>query len=135
MPQITWKNSKVKRIHDTSEVKKLLASDGPCMVIIYADWCGHCQAAEPEWTKLANLVDGKADVYAIESDEYKGDDVNGYPTVKIVKKGVSSDYSGGRTASEMKSALLGTFGGRKRSRRTRTRRLRGRARKTHRTLG
>lgn len=134
MPQIQWKNSKVRRVHSTDEVKKLLASDGPAMVVIYADWCGHCQAAEPELTKLANKVDGKASVYAIESEEYKGDDVSGYPTIKIVKKGKSQDYSGGRDVAEMEAALLkgGLLGG-KRSRRGGTRRLRGGRRKTHRS--
>ncbi len=131
MPEIKWKNSKVKRVHSTDEVKKLLESDGPIMVIIYADWCGHCQSAEPEWTKLADMVDKKATIYAIESEEYKGGDVSGYPTMKIVKKGSASDYTGGRAAEEMKTALLGTSGG-KRSRRGRTRRLGGRRRKTHR---
>lgn len=136
MPQIKWKNSKVKRVRSTKEAKKLLESEGPAMVIIYADWCGHCQAAEPEWTALANSVDGKATVYAIESAEYEGDDVNGYPTIKIVKNGSSQNYEGGRTSAEMENALLGKgnlLGG-KRSRRLRTRRLGGRRRKTHRAL-
>lgn len=125
MPNIEWKGSKVKRVRSMDEVKKLLKSDGPLMLVIYADWCGHCQAAEPEWTKLAN----SADVYAIESEEYTGDDVSGYPTMKIVKKGSARLYEGGRTAEEMKSALLSTGG-----RRRRTGRLRGRRRKTHRAL-
>ena len=129
MPNIQWKDSKVKRVHTMDEVKKLLKADGPLMIVIYADWCGHCQAAEPEWTKLAN----SADVYAIESEEYSGDDVNGYPTMKIVKKGKSKAYEGGRSAEEMKSALLGAAGG-KRSRRSRTLRFRSRRRKTHRAL-
>lgn len=136
MPQIQWKNSKVKRVHSTDEIKKLMGSKGPAMVVIYADWCGHCQAAEPELTKLADKVDGKATVYAIESEEYEGDDVSGYPTIKIVKQGKARDYSGGRDATEMATALLDKrplLGG-KRPRRSGTRRLRGGRRKTHRAL-
>lgn len=125
MPNIEWKDSKVKRVHDTDAIKKLLKSDGPLMIVIYADWCGHCQAAEPEWTKLAE----SADVYAIESAEYTGNDVRGYPTMKIVKKGKVSNYDGGRSAEEMKSALLPTGG-----RRRRTLRFRSRRRKTRRSL-
>lgn len=122
MPNIQWKDSKVKRVHSTDEVKKLLSSKGPCMVIIYADWCGHCQSAEPEWNKLSKMVDGKADVYAIESDEYKGGDVSSYPTVKIVKAGKASDYTGDRSAENMKDALLkGNSLGGKRTRRHRPR--------------
>jgi thiol-disulfide isomerase/thioredoxin len=136
MPNIKWKNSKVKRVHTTEEAKKLMSQEGPLMLVIYADWCGHCQTAEPEWTKLADSVDGKATVYAIESDDYKDDDVSGYPTIKIIKGGKTSLYEGDRSAESMKDALLkgnGLLGG-KRSRRRGTRRLRNRARKTHRTL-
>jgi len=136
MPNIEWKNSKVKRLRSTEEVKKLLKLKGPSMVIIYADWCGHCQSAEPEWTSLADKVDGKAAVYAIESEDYKGGDVSGYPTIKLVKGGKAVDYSGDRSAESMKDALLGKgdlLGG-KRSRRRGTRRFRNRARKTHRAL-
>jgi len=110
------------------EVKSILSSKDRSMLIIYADWCGHCQAAEPEWTSLADMVDGKATVYAIESDEYKNDDVSGYPTIKIIKNSKARDYTGNRSAGDMKSALLGNFGGR------RTRRFRNRRRKTHRSL-
>lgn len=106
------------------------------MLVIYADWCGHCQTAEPEWTKLADSVDGKATVYAIESAEYKGNDVSGYPTIKIVKSGKVRDYDGARTSDDMKDALLskGNLLGGKRSRRSGTRRFRNGRRKTHRSL-
>jgi thiol-disulfide isomerase/thioredoxin len=124
----------VKRVHKTEEVTQLLKSKGPCMVVIYADWCGHCQDAAPAWKKLSNSVDGKATVYAIESAEYSGE-VNGYPTVKIVKDGHSADYGGERTVPDMEKALLGKglLGG-KRTRRRGTRRLRNGRRKTHRAL-
>lgn len=125
---ITWKDGKVKRVKSTKEVKKILTSEGPAMVIIYADWCGHCQAAEPEINKLSNIVDGKATVYAIESQDY--DDNVSYPTIKIVKGGVSTDYDGDRSASAMKTALLGRLGG-KRTRGRRSTRLRRRTRKAH----
>jgi len=84
-------------------------------VIIYADWCGHCQRQAPDWIELAK----SADVYAIESEKYSGDDVSGYPTIKIVKDGKASDYTGERTVKDMKSALLGkgNLSGGKRTRR------------------
>lgn len=135
MPNIKWKDSKVKRVHDTAEIERLLKEGGPHMVVIYADWCGHCQAAEPVLTKLADKVDGKAAVYAIDESEYTGDAAKGYPTIKIVKGGVASDYSGEREVDLMEKALLGkgsALGG-KRSRRGRTRRFRNRRRKTHRS--
>lgn len=135
MPNITWEDSEVEQVRSTDEIKKLLQSSGPCMVIIYADWCGHCQSAVPEWKLLSKNVKGKAVVYAIESNDYKVGDVNSYPTMKIVKAGKASDYSGDRSAESMKDALLkGNLAGGKRARRRGTRRLRKRARKTHRSF-
>ncbi len=134
-PNIKWKNSKVKRVHSTSEANKLMESDGPTMVIIYADWCRHCMDSESEWTKLADKVDGRATIYAIESQEYTDEDkVRGYPTIKIVKDGKSTDYAGQRKSDDMATALLGSLRGGKRSRRSRTSRLRNRRRKTHRSF-
>lgn len=132
MPNIEWKGSKVKRIYETGEIERLLKEGGPHMVIIYADWCGHCQRAEPVLTKLANKVDGKATVYVIDESDYTGNAAKGYPTIKIVKGGVATDYEGEREVEPMEKALLGSSGG-KRSRRGGTRRFRNRRRKTHRT--
>lgn len=134
MPEIEWSDSKVSLIRSTDKAKNLMKSKGPLMVLVYADWCGHCQAAAPEIKELAKKVDGKATIYAIESADYKDSDVKSFPTIKIVKDGLASNYDGDRSAEKMSEALLGkgnTLGG-KRSRRGRSRRLRNRARKTHR---
>lgn len=104
------------------------------MVVIYADWCPHCKDAEPVLTDLANRVDGKATVYAIDESDYTGDEAKGYPTIKIVKGGVPTDYSGDRKPELMEKALLGGSLGGKRARRGGTRRFRGARRKTHRSL-
>ena len=132
MPNIEWKGSKVKRVHKTDEIERLLKEGGPHMVVIYADWCGHCQRAEPVLTTRADKVDGKASVYVIDESEYTGDAAKGYPTIKIVKEGVASDYDGDREVPSMEKALLGRAGG-KRTRRGRTRRFRNRRGKTHRS--
>ena len=135
MSNITWAGSKVKQVRSTDEIKSLLKSDGPCMIVFYMDTCTHCKAVEPEWKKLSNMVDGKATIYAIESADYNGGDVSGFPTMKIVKGGKNVLYEGDRSAESMKDALLkGNLTGGKRPRRRGTRRLRKRARKTHRAL-
>ena len=125
--------TKLIRSKDTKEVRKLLTSSGPLMVIVYAKWCGHCQSMFETWKELASKVDGKAKVYVIEAANYTDKDISGYPSMRIVKNGKSKDYEGGRSTEELSSALL-TLGG-KRSRRRRTNRLVRRVRKVaHRTL-
>jgi protein disulfide-isomerase A4 len=127
--------TKLIRSKDTKEVRKLLTSSGPLMVVVYAKWCGHCQGMFETWKDLASKVDGKAKEYVIEANNYTDKDISGYPSMRIVKDGKAKDYEGGRSTEELRSALLGNTLGGKRSRRRRTGRLVRRVRKVaHRTL-
>lgn len=116
--------SKLIKLKDTQEAKKLLRSEGPLMLVVYAKWCRHCQAMFEKWRELSN----KAKVVVIEADDYKDKDVLGYPDMRIVKKGKAKKYQGEKTVEDMKKALLqkDLLGGRRR----RTRRFRNRVRKT-----
>lgn len=132
---IDWSESEVKQIHSTSEAVKLMKSKDLCMLVIYAKWCSHCKKAAPQIKALSNSVKDKAKIYVIESEDYKNSDINGYPTIKIIKDGQSSTYDGQRESKAMEEALLkGPLSGGKRSRRSRTSRLRNRRRKTHRSF-
>ena len=125
--------SELVRLKHTQEAKKLLSSRGPLMLVVYAKWCGHCKAMFETWRALSNKVKGKAKVYVIESSDYTSKDINGYPDMRIVKKGKSKKYEGGRKVEELEKELLEkSLGGR---RRLGTLKLRNRVRKTaHRTL-
>jgi len=120
--------SKLVRLTDTKEVRKLLTSAGPIMVVVYAKWCGHCQTMFDTWREVSNKVDQKAKIYVIEASDYTDKDVKGYPSMRIVKKGSAKDYDGSRDVEGIKKALL-TLGG-KRSRGRRTSRLGRGIRKT-----
>ena len=114
-PDLQTNGTRLIRSKDTKEVKKLLTSSGPLMVIVYAKWCSHCQGMFETWKKLASNVEGKAKVYVIEADDYTDKDISGYPSMRIVKRGKSKEYDGGRSIEDLSSALLGnTFGGKRR---------------------
>ena len=127
--------TKLVRVNDTKEARRVLTSSGPLMMVVYAKWCGHCQAMFETWKNLAAKVNGKAKVHVIEASQYTDKDIDGYPNMRIVKKGKAKKYDGGRSVEEMTAALLGNSLGGKRSRRNRSRRLVRRVRKiAHRTL-
>jgi thiol-disulfide isomerase/thioredoxin len=90
--------------------------------LIYADWCGHCQALKPEWDmfkknlnmdkKLAN----KCDIFDVEdsdtlkdikikniSKKVKGGEVrvDGFPTLFKIVGGNIEYYSGERNSSAL----------------------------------
>ena len=129
-PDLETKGTELKRLKDTKDVRKLLTSSGPLLMVVYARWCGHCKSMYETWRELSKKVKGKANVYVIEADDYMDKDIGGYPSMRIVKNGRASDYEGGRSTEELTASLLGKPLGGKRSVRRRTRLLVRRVRKT-----
>ena len=124
--------SELVLVKDTKEAQKLLSSSGPAMLIVYAKWCGHCRALFDTWRELSKKLSKKAKIYVIEESNYKAKDINGFPSMRVIKNGKATDYEGSRDVEGMEKELLGnTLGGHRR----RTRRFRNRVRKTtHRSL-
>ena len=86
----------------------ILASHDLVLLDLYAPWCGHCQALEPEFASAAAAVGGdepatfvKVDVTANQKTAVTYG-VKQLPTIKLVKGGdVVDDYGGQRTAQDI----------------------------------
>jgi hypothetical protein len=89
----------------------------------FADWCPHCTKAKPEWaTFTAPMAKdaqpfGKYLLKATQVDCTDGNDpriqqynVNGYPTVLIIKDGQTVKYEGPVKASNLTSFVNDTLG-------------------------
>ena len=69
-------------------------NDKPCVGLIHAKWCGHCQKLEPEWIAAKNKVGLKN---IIEIDEAKSKEllkkysrkIQGFPTIIFFKNGLN----------------------------------------------
>ena len=76
------------------------------VMFFYAYWCPHCKAAKPHWKEVKDEYDGKTingytlnftDIDCTEetpeirkaTEEY---DIEGYPTIKLIKDGQVIDY-------------------------------------------
>tara|TARA_B100000282_G_scaffold291688_2_gene264291 strand:+ start:452 stop:940 length:489 start_codon:yes stop_codon:yes gene_type:complete len=109
----TPKNMRFKDI-DKENMQK------PKLVLIYAEWCGHCQAMKPNWEEMkSDLINdnlyGPDDIIEIESNEQEEQlpkinhlvtngskiNVNGYPTMGKIVDGGFKQYVGGRTTMEL----------------------------------
>lgn len=72
------------------------------LYFFYTTWCPHCKKAKPEWEKLTNEYQDKTinnyKVYFKDVDCDKEEDlankfnVEGYPTIKLVKNGQVIEY-------------------------------------------
>lgn len=83
------------------------------MVLFFVDWCPHCKSVKPEWEKLMKLnntnVNGKnikiqaanAEGSEVEKEAARDNNVEGYPTIKLISQSEVVDYNGARNADEM----------------------------------
>ena len=75
----------------------------PCMIVVYANWCGHCKNLKPEWNSM--VENSRAHVVAVDSD--KQPDVatqlgaQGYPTILGMKNGQTIPYEGDRKKDDL----------------------------------
>ena len=86
-------------------------------VLFYVDWCPHCKSVKPEWEKLVKMnntevngVNVKVESCECESSEVekeaaRDNNVEGYPTIKLISNSESVDYSGPRDAESMEKFI------------------------------
>ncbi len=87
---------------------QVVTEDANVLICFYASWSGHWKALEPEYAKAAEkLKEEGSDIRLAKIDatvETKLAEqfvVQGFPTLKFMKKGERVEYSGGRTEPEI----------------------------------
>ncbi|KAI8636643.1 thioredoxin-like protein [Parasitella parasitica] len=79
------------------------------LVEFFAPWCGHCKALAPEYEIAATTLKDKIKIAKVDCTENQDlcqkYDVRGYPTLKVFRKGETSDYKGARKADGIVSYM------------------------------
>lgn len=90
-------------------------------VLFYADWCGHCQAMKPEWTKVkayvkkhklpvvlveiehSDMQDGSSVLRDADVKRVMEEPIQGYPTLRLYNRRTDSvvEFNNMRTAKNM----------------------------------
>ena len=92
-----------------------MLSRGPVtFVLIYADWCGHCQRYKPMWERLTRTPGRIANMASVRDDMFKkvpaikNAEINGYPSViKVRSNGSIERYNvNGENTNAMDSAKM-----------------------------
>jgi thiol-disulfide isomerase/thioredoxin len=81
------------------------------LLVVYADWCGHCKKLKPLWEKL-NMQDNQVVYLAVNESHEKNlvstMKVSGFPTIFMISpSGNLSPYSGGRDEASLKKGARG----------------------------
>ncbi|KAI8982052.1 thioredoxin-like protein [Mycotypha africana] len=79
------------------------------LVEFYAPWCGHCKALAPEYEIAATQLKETLPLAKVDCTENQDVcskyGVRGYPTLKVFRKGETSDYKGSRKADGIVSYM------------------------------
>jgi len=117
-------NAHIGDLKTSFEIETFNNSDGnngsdPMLIMYYANWCGHCKRAKPEFQRLMDSYQGNVKVSMIdcEAPENKGiaqeQQIKGFPTIRYYPSGLNEnfqEYSGDRTYSNFIEYLNGVSG-------------------------
>ena len=81
------------------------------ITLYHANWCGHCKHFKPTWDSMKSFFDSNKIQHAeyedsLNSKEIEAANINGFPTIKIVKDGKEYEYQGKRTEEAIKKELI-----------------------------
>ena len=91
-------------------IKKQLTKNNPGMLLIYADWCGHCQRFKPVFNEIHTKIGNNFSCVSINDVELeRNPDLSkalafrGFPTIKFFDQNgkITQDYTGDRESSEI----------------------------------
>jgi len=113
--------TKTKKTTNTQKANK------NAIVLVYADWCPHCQTMKPEWNEMKNRLGANIETIEIEDSDFDKDtkireledrklkgehlEIFGYPTMFKIQNGRADYYGGNRTADAMTEWAKSRVGG------------------------
>jgi thiol-disulfide isomerase/thioredoxin len=81
----------IREENQLDELQKRIAEGPLTLVLVYADWCGHCQSFKPKMEELEKCQGRSVQTARIRDDMFpkstlSNTKIEGYPTLMLVKK-------------------------------------------------
>ena len=116
---------------DGGELKKVMKSGKPAAVFFYMETCPHCIPMHAPWGELEKEVP-QMEFCKIESANVPSElGITGFPHFEVYKDGKKMKSTDGQQSkTDLKKKLFGGSGGKRRTKRARSRRLTRRGRKS-----
>jgi len=107
MKVIELKESDFNLKSKSLKTKKL---SNPYIVLVYANWCGHCKRFKPIYIESSKILGSVINLCQIDADKspnfLTAFNVNSFPTILIFKDGKVKEYQGYRgTANEFSGEI------------------------------
>jgi thiol-disulfide isomerase/thioredoxin len=116
-----YDNIDVKTLEDVEKLTELIKNNVLTLLLVYADWCGHCKKAKPDFVEF--MADGtktigsktvKIEMVNADSGDPKVEafQVKGYPTFCLqTTDGKITEYKGKREVAGYLEFLNSSLGG------------------------
>jgi thiol-disulfide isomerase/thioredoxin len=107
-------NIDVRTLKDVDKLVEHIKSNVVTLLLIYADWCGHCKTFKKDiWDKLASLKGRKVNIAQLNETQlanspFAGMKLDGYPTVSLVGKDMKPATLTDPSSGESTNALPNT---------------------------
>ena len=98
---INIRKSDTRKTGSSVYIPKAAGTGG--LVLIKANWCGHCKRVIPELSRVASMTGGAFPIFVVDSDAdpelVKDLGVKGFPTIFFIGKNgaIGEQYSDART--------------------------------------
>jgi thiol-disulfide isomerase/thioredoxin len=109
MEGIRLKSSSFKINNGNAYVKSNISNGKPGLLLIYANWCGHCQRFKPTFNELCKNLGSDFPCTSIEDSDLDDDSLKsalnfkGFPTIKFFDQSgkIIGDYKGDRSKQDL----------------------------------
>lgn len=99
-------------------IDKKITKGNPGLLLIYANWCGHCTRFKPTYNQICKQMGSKFPCVSIEHADLQNDDkliskldFQGYPTIKFFDQHgkILGDYNGNRDKESMLKHICNVY--------------------------